>query len=220
MHEQNKKASELLDDIYMEKQAIAFSGKKLEDVENGESYGNKDTLKDIGGNAAIIGASRLASKGMLAKGAYDLANGKVSSKYLNRAHIPGAIGTIVGLTGIGAGIAKRIKSGNNDSEGQYRQASDILNDMYMEKISEDENLPDDKPKIDYKNLEIDPETGKVKLPFDESQVVSRVSVNNPVTGKPITTTVYKDASDVLNEMYMQKTAGVTNTPRLYYQENR
>ena len=103
---------------------------------------------------------------------------------------------------------------------QNKKASELLDDMYMEKLSEDNNSSDDKPQIDYKNLEVDPETGKVKLPFDESQVVSRVRVNNPATGKPITTTVYKTASELLDDMYMKKTAGVTNTPRLYYQENR
>lgn len=103
---------------------------------------------------------------------------------------------------------------------QNKKASELLDDMYMEKLSEDNNSSDDKPQIDYKNLEVDPETGKVKLPFDESQVVSRVRVNNPATGKPITTTVYKTASEILNEMYLEKQSSVANTPRLYYQENR
>ena len=30
----------------------------------------------------------------------------------------------------------------------------------------------------------------------------------------------KKASELLDDIYMQKTAGVTNTPRLYYQEDR
>ena len=128
-----------------------------------------------------------------------------------------ALGGTVGIGGVGLGGYAMKKHYN-------KEAFDLLDNMFMEKLSSLDNFSGDKPSIDYKNLEVDPETGKVKLPWNESQVVSRIKVNNPATGKPIVMTTYKDAYEILDDMYMKKTAGVltgvANTPRLYYQKNR
>lgn len=259
MYEQNKQASDLLDELYMEKVAVAFSGKKIEDVENGESYKGKDMAKDIAGNAAIIGGSKLVSKGMLAKGAYDLANSnKASSKWLSRAPLPAAIGTVVGLTGIGASVIKhnKAKNNNNNNYGQYTQASELLDDMYMEKQAiafSGKRFSDIKDEKDYTNEDmlrdlagntILRQTGKIGGNIVTKRAMKKGEI--PITSAVITNTGKilgsfgivgagakrgksyilkqtkpkrhekhekherheKKASNILDDIYMEKTAGI------------
>lgn len=99
-----------------------------------------------------------------------------------------------------------LRAKERERKALKKQAFDYIDNLYMEKLSEEFTSSDNKPSIDYKNLEVDPKTGKIKLPWDESQVVSRIKVNNPATGKPIVMTTYKDASDILDEIYMKKVA--------------
>ncbi len=212
-----KQASDMLNDMYMEKQAIAFSGKKIKDVKNGKRYENEDTVKDVGGNAALYGASKLMRK---------------------KAPILSAAGTIMGLTGVGAGAIKRVKSEHNKKKSQHKQASDVLNEMYMEKQAiafSGKKIEDIKNGENYEKEDAIKDVGgnaalygASKLMTKKAPILSAAGTIMGLTGVGAGAikhfksennkkkSQHKQASDVLNELYLEKQASIVNTPRLHY----
>lgn len=128
---------------------------------------------------------------------------------------------------------------NSLSSKQNKQASDVLNEMYMEKqagikqtagrykdlitgktLKETEEFARQYPSLTG-DLYREVRKAKAKRKKIIKRLVGAGVVGTGAAGAYALKKHHdKKASELLIEMYMQKTAGVTNTPRLCYQENR
>ena len=185
----NKKAFDYIDDLVMEKQAIAFSGKKLRDLDKNPKAQREEVYKYM----QNLSPEELNRFNMLA-------NYNRTKKYDRRDTIKDAVGNalIYPAAGITAGVLGN-SAMNSAFEGEGKKA--LVKGLGGTGVA-----------LTGAGLALTGVGATVGKHVRARRNAERDAMRQMKAEKKHK----KEAFDLLDEMYMEKMASLTNTPRLYY----
>ena len=185
----NKKAFDYIDDLVMEKQAIAFSGKKLRDLDKNPKAQREEVYKYM----QNLSPEELNRFNMLA-------NYNRTKKYDRRDTIKDAVGNalIYSAAGITAGVLGN-SAMNSAFKGEGKKA--LVKGLGGTGVA-----------LTGAGLALTGVGATVGKHVRARRNAERDAMRQMKAEKKHK----KEAFDLLDEMYMEKMASLTNTPRLYY----